>query len=127
MDNEKTNKTSKFFNFSFGIMLLAVIGMGLMVFSMNETLKKQQKVLLQVPPELHAEILSSFQKSSDGVKDQILRIHDKSSSEIKADVKKQFEIQESLLQKQMVQIITSELSNDWQHSVRVDLSYQKYL
>ena len=27
----------------------------------------------------------------------------------------------------MVQIITSELSNDWQHSVRVDLSYQKYL
>ena len=102
MDNEIKTVTKRipfFFYASFILMLLALIGLAIMVKSMNATLKKQQKVLLQLPRELHSKIEAQFQSSADFVKERVVGIHAAASVEIKKDAEKQFELQRKLMQK----------------------------
>ena len=111
MDNNKVIAISRvhvIFCISFGLVFLSVIGLAVMVFSMNETLKKQQEILIKVPPELRPQIIEAFQNSAKSAKDDAVDVHKAVSIEIKENVKKQFECQETLLQKQMAQIITSQ-------------------
>ena len=107
MDNEIKTVTKRiplFFYASFILMLLALIGLTIMVKSMNATLKKQQEVLLQLPPELHSKIEAQFQSSADFVKERIVGVHAAASVEIKKDAEKQFELQRKLMQKLVDQI-----------------------
>lgn len=107
MDNEIKTVTKRiplFFYASFILMLLALIGLTIMVKSMNATLKKQREVLLQLPPELHSKIEAQFQSSADFVKERIVGVHAAASVEIKKDAEKQFELQRKLMQKLVDQI-----------------------
>ena len=102
MDNKTTTTTQHvplFFYISFCLMLLVAIGLGIMVNSINITLKKQQEVLLQVPPELHSKIEAQFQTSADSAKERVVGIHAATSVEIKKSTEKQFELQKNLMQK----------------------------
>lgn len=111
MENDKTvvkPRVALFFYVSFIIMLVVVICMGMMVFAMNETLKKQQEILIKVPPELNSKILAQFQSSADSAQTKIVDVHSAISIQIKKDAKQLFEFQENRLQKQMEQIISSQ-------------------
>ena len=48
-------------------MFIAITGLSIMVFSMNKTLK-EQSFLIKIPPELHPQIIATFQKSAELVK-----------------------------------------------------------
>ena len=94
-------------NVLFLAMFIAITGLGIMVFSMNKTLK-EQSLLIKIPSELHPQIIATFQKSAEHVKGKAIESFSNASASIKADAKQQFLHQNSLLQKQLVQIIESQ-------------------
>lgn len=105
--NSITAQTTLLFVLFF-ILLAAIAGLGIMVYSLNEKLQVQQEILLKIPPELQSKILAAFQNSADMAKGKVIEIHNAASASIKTDVKQRFSLQESLLQKQMAQIIANQ-------------------
>ena len=124
MDNETTTATKRiplFFYVSFVLILLTVIGLGIMVNSINATLKKQQEVPLQFPPELHSKIEAQFQNSADIARERVVGVHTAASVEIKKDTQKQFEHQKELMQKLADQLTEAQKQIELQKKQIIEL------
>lgn len=123
MSNETTatKRIPVFFYVSFVLIFLTVIGLGIMVNSMNVTLKKQQEVLLQVPLELHSKIEAQFQNSADSARERVVGVHTAASVEIKKDAQKQFEYQKELMQKLADQLAEAQKQIELQKKQIIEL------
>ena len=110
MNNESNSITvrTSLLCVSFFILLAAIAGLGIMVYSLNERLRAQQEIMVKLPPELQSKLLAAFQNSADLAKGKVIEIHNAASASIKTDAKQRFALQESSMQRQMAQIITSQ-------------------